>query len=405
MNMSLFRLFCVGVVFLMTCGLSFGEEAISFFEGAPTLKSFFEYQIYGFDVAQLSESFLIVILTMIFRTAIARSIFRYFIGRTERNHQPLRNALLAQLEPPFSTFILLFGLFLGVKVLPMEGGTAAFVTNVYKAGTMVIIAWGLVRLTDLFIDALTARAKTQKSSLTGFMPLIKKSIKIFIVIVGGLMVIDNLGYKVGGILATLGIGGAAIAFASKDTVANFFGSLCIVLDRPFKVGDWIKIGEKINGDVISIGLRSTRIKTFFATIVSIPNSVLANEVIDNWSRMPKRRVKQNIGLNYGTPPDTMHVIVEDIRKLLREDKDVNQDFIMVNFTDFGESSLDITVYYFTKTTNWLQYLDVRQKINIEIMKIVASRGSSIAFPSRALYFAKTEGGNDASNPLLGRDII
>jgi len=159
-----------------------------------------------------------------------------------------------------------------------------------------------------------------------------------------------------------------------------------VADRPFKIGDWIQIGDKVDGDVEEIGLRSTKVRTWSKSLMTIPNKMLANEIIENWSKMPKRRVKQYIGVTYSTSPDTMDALVQDIRQLLKEDEGVNQDFILVNFTDFADSSLQILVYYFTKTTAWLEHMDIRQRINIKLMRAVEARGSSIAFPTRTVHF-------------------
>lgn len=363
------------------------------------------FSIGAFSLYDIAFSLLIVISTVLFRRIIVISIFEHIQSYLEKKDHKYYKNIIASLESPAAAFVLILGLFLALQVLPLDPSLNDFIARVYQGTSMLVIAWGLLNFSDAFLDLIAIRLKKKGSTATGFFPLIKKTTKIFIIVVGALMVIDNLGYNVGGIIATLGIGGAAIALASKDTVANFFGSLCIVLDRPFKVGDWIEVNNKLNGDVISIGLRSTRIKTFMATVLSIPNSVLANETINNWSRMPKRRVKQVIGVSYETPPESMHIIVEEIRNLLRNDPDVNQDFILVNFTDFSESSLDILVYYFSKTTNWLEYMDVRQKINVEIMKIIRNNGSSIAYPSRTLYFGNDMNANIKSGlPFDGGDI-
>ena len=126
-------------------------------------------------------------------------------------------------------------------------------------------------------------------------------------------------------------------------------------------------------------------------------TVLASEIIENWTRMPKRRVKQVVGVTYETSAEEMEALVEDIRRLLREDADVHQDFILVNFTDFGGSSLDILVYYFTVSTKWLVHMDVRQRINLKIMRAIKARGLSVAFPTRTLYF---EG--DIARQISGR---
>jgi MscS family membrane protein len=215
-------------------------------------------------------------------------------------------------------------------------------------------------------------------------------------------VIQNLGYSVSSLLAGLGIGGLAVALAAQESLGNFFGSISIIADRPFKVGDWIQVGDRVDGDVEEIGLRSTRVRTWSKSQLTIPNKVMAGEIIENWSRMPKRRVKQIVGVTYETKPEDMGALVEDIRELLRADEDVHQEFILVNFTDFGASSLDILVYYFTKTTKWLEHMDVRQRINLKIMKAVNARGLSIAFPTRTVYFEGDIASQMASNK--GREL-
>jgi len=339
-----------------------------------------------FTVGELMVSFTIVLLTLLLRRFLTRILFanlKRLAARTKWEHD---DRFLLALETPASTYLLILGVYLALSVLPVEAEWQGFVNSLFRGASILTIFWGLFRLADVIVDIMgDISARSGTDSFRGFGSLIKKSLRVFIIIVGAVMVIDNLGYNIGGILATLGIGGAAFAFAAKDTIANIYGSIALALDRPFRVGDWIQVGDRVDGDVEEIGLRSTKVRTWPKTVISIPNAVLANEMIDNWSRMPKRRVKQVVGVTYETSPETMERIVEGIRNLLREDKDVHQDFILVNWTDFGSSSLDILVYYFTKTKKWLEYMDVRQRINVAIAKLVKEHGSSVAFPTRTLY--------------------
>jgi MscS family membrane protein len=340
-----------------------------------------------FTLGELALSFGIVLLTLFLRGVLTRIIFanlKRLAARTRWEHD---DRLLEALERPASTFLLVLGIFLAMVVLPLGEEWGGLIQTVFRGGSILIIFWGLFRMADVLVDVLShLSAKAGTDSFRGFGSLIKKSLRVFIIIVGAVMVIDNLGYNIGGIIATLGIGGAAFAFAAKDTIANIYGSIALALDRPFRVGDWIQVGDRVDGDVEEIGLRSTKVRTWPKTVISIPNAVLANEMIDNFSRMPKRRVRQVVGVTYETSPETMEQIVEAIRQLLREDDGVNQEFILVNWTDFGSSSLDILVYYFTVTTKWLEYMDVRQRINVKIAKAVREHGSSVAFPTRTLYF-------------------
>jgi MscS family membrane protein len=340
-----------------------------------------------FTLGELALSFGIVLLTLFLRGVLTRIIFanlKRLAAKTRWEHD---DRLLEALERPASSFLLVLGIFLATVVLPLGEEWGGLINTVFRGGSILIIFWGLFRMADVLVDVLShLSTKAGTDSFRGFGSLIKKSLRVFIIIVGAVMVIDNLGYNIGGIIATLGIGGAAFAFAAKDTIANIYGSIALALDRPFRVGDWIQVGDRVDGDVEEIGLRSTKVRTWPKTVISIPNAVLANEMINNFSRMPKRRVKQVVGVTYETSPETMEQIVEAIRQLLREDEGVNQEFILVNWTDFGSSSLDILVYYFTVTTKWLEYMEVRQRINVKIAKAVSEHGSSVAFPTRTLYF-------------------
>lgn len=353
---------------------------------------------FGYSVGQLLASFLILTFTLIFRNIISRVLIQRLLAFAD--HSPLLNrTFVAALTRPLSLFFLILGIYLALLVLPLGDFTSRLVTTLFRGASMLTIVWAALLMTDLLADFLADRLKSNpQSAVSGFAPLIKKSLKIFVLIIGILMTIDNLGYNITGILATLGLGTAAIALASQDTLKNAFGAMMIALDRPFQVGDWIQVGDKVDGDVEAIGLRSTKVRTWPKTVISVPNGVLANEYINNWSRMPKRRVKQVIGITYEATADDMTHLVEDIRHILREDDGVEQQFILVNFTDFGESSLDILVYYFTKTVKWLEYMDVRQRINCRIMRAVQARGLSIAFPARSLYL---EG--PAANKMAGLD--
>lgn len=351
-----------------------------------TLESIISLPVGPFTLGQLSLSFLIILLTLMVRGFVVRGIFASLRRLAEKTSWKHDDALVAALERPAMTFLLVLGVYLSVIVLPVDPEWQGIVGTAFRGLTMVLIFWALFRLVDVLVDVLGILFEDSEApSFRGFGGLVKKSLRAFIMVVGAVMVMDNLGYNIGGVIATLGIGGAAFAFAAKDSIANLYGSLALALDRPFAVGDWIQVGDRVDGDVEEIGLRSTKVRTWPKTIISIPNAVLANEMINNWSRMPKRRVKQVVGVTYSTPPETMDAIVDGIRDLLRKDPDINQEFILVNWTDFGASSLDILVYYFTSTTKWLEYMDIRQRINGGIVRVINAHGSSIAFPTRTLH--------------------
>jgi len=255
----------------------------------------------------------------------------------------------------------------------------------YQSIFILLISWAVVRLVDLLNVAMMKYAEKTPSKLDDqLIPLIARTLKVLVLVVAVSLILQSLGYSVTGLLTGLGLGGAALAFAAKDTLSNFFGAVQIFIDRPFMVGDWIEAGE-IEGTVEDIKLRSTRIRTFAKTLISIPNNLLANMAVNNWSAMPIRRVKQMIGVSYSTTSEQMRKAVEGIRKILAEHPGVDQSFYLVYFRDFSASSLDIFVYYFTRSTVWAEYLDVRQDVNLKIMEYLESIGVEIAFPSQSIY--------------------
>ena len=167
-------------------------------------------------------------------------------------------------------------------------------------------------------------------------------------------------------------------------MANIFGSVVVYSDRPYKVGDWISLAG-IEGTVEEIGVRSTRIRTFDKTLVSVPNKTVTNENIQNYSQMDMRRVKLTLGLSYESTPEQVRQVVSDIRQLLADTDGVDQEFWAVNFTDFGASSLDVMIYCFTSTTDWVKYLEIRQGLLLSIMDICERRRVEIAYPTQTLY--------------------
>lgn len=354
---------------------------------------------FGFRYGEMFWSLVIIIVTLMVRRLAAHLVFaslKKFVGKTKVTWD---DKVLAVLEAPMIYFVVLLGFFMAFLQLHLKPTVHDYAVNTFQAIAIGIIFWGIIRLTDVLTEVLGEVTRRKGHSIGTFMPLINRAMRVFLVMLAGAIILQSFNVPIGSVLGALGIGGAAFAFAAKDTIANIYGSFALALDRPFKVGDWIMVGDQVDGDVEEIGLRSTKVRTWPKTVISIPNHVLANEYINNWSRMPKRRVKQIVGVTYDSTPDDMEGLVEDIRQLLREDDDVQQDFILVNFIDFGASSLDILVYYFTTTTQWLGHMDVRQRINVKIMRAVRARGMSVAFPTRTLHLD-----GEVARKMAGMDL-
>jgi len=305
-----------------------------------------EHSVVGIPLDRLALAFLAILVAVALRKILHSVLAVWFRRLTQRTATELDDKLLEAMEKPVGFGLIIIGLFAAIVILqlPTEPtNVRRFCYTLLKVLVTVDIAWLFMRLIDVLAEyMMTLAGKTDSKLDDQLIPIVRKSMKLFVGVIVFVLIIQNMGYSVGSLLAGLGIGGLALALAAQDTLSNFFGSVTILLDRPFAIGDWIE-GDDFEGVVEEIGIRSTRIRTFGKTVISIPNSVLANSVVNNWSRMPIRRVKMTVGVTYDTKADQMEKAVEGIRELLKMHPAVHQGFFLVNFTDYGASSLYIFI--------------------------------------------------------------
>jgi len=333
-------------------------------------------------------SFVLLATTIVVQRYLIKGFHHITHAITAHTETPLDDLLLAAAEKPAGWLIFVIGVMVSMHILNPPSEVFPLVEmadNTARLAAIALGSWFSWRLIDGFSAYFSARAAHTHTALDDqLVPFISKTLKVFLVFTLILVLAQNMGYSISGLIASLGIGGLAVAMAAKDSISNIFGSIMILLDRPFTIGDWIKTKD-FEGVVEEVGFRSTRIRTFAKTLVNVPNSQLANMVIDNIDAMPKRRVKMRIGITYATTPDSMQKAINAIEKLLKNHVGVDQAFSLVKFDTFEDSSLSIFLYYFTKSTHWDEYLQVRQEINLEIMQALDKLNLEFAFPSRSLY--------------------
>lgn len=218
-------------------------------------------------------------------------------------------------------------------------------------------------------------------------PLLRQAAQVIVLVIGGLYLADAVGIDVWKLAAGVGIGGLAFALAAQDTVANVFGSVNIFVDRPFQIGDWVIIGD-VEGVVEEVGFRSTRVRTFYNSVVTIPNSQITNANVDNMGLRPRRRVKMMLGLTYDTPPDVLHAYVEGVRAILAAHPYVQRTY-EVHVYQFSASSIDILVYYHVVVPGWHEELETRSQNMLEFIRLAEQLGVSFAFPSTSVYVEST----------------
>ena len=251
---------------------------------------------------------------------------------------------------------------------------------------LITVFWTLLRVVDYIGDRLKFKAEKTESKVDDqLIPFAIEIGKVLVVIFGALILLSNVfNVDITALAAGLGVGGVAIALASKESLENLLGSFTIFFDKPFQVGDIITVGS-ITGVVEKVGFRSTRVRTFDKSLVTIPNKNLINSELDNLSLKPVRKVHIDVGLTYNTSVDQIKKIVKDIQDLVDKHPNTNEDGL-VRFFNFGASSLDIMVIYFVNSPDWNLLVDTKQEINFKIIEIVKKHGSDFAFPTRSLYF-------------------
>ena len=362
-------------------------------EKLQQLQQLLDQSIIGISAGRLLAAFAVLFLALLLKRVLAHLFTSLIFKAVQHTASEIDEMLLKSLRKPGEFLVLVIGLGFMVEILQLPQQPTdlnRWAKDFIQILLTFNIAWVCYNLVTLLEHWLSHWAGTTESTLDDqLIPFIRKSLRVFIVVMAVLMLVQNLGYSISGLLASLGIGGLAVALAAKDSLSNIFGSLMILLDRPFTLGDWVKVGD-LEGTIEEVGFRSTRIRTFAKTQITIPNSVLMNMSIDNFSRMPKRRIKMTVGVTYASSPAQMRQAVAAIKQMLRSHPAIDQEFFLVNFTDFGASSLDIMIYCFTSSTIWNEYLEAREDVCLKIMEILETLGMEIAFPSRSVYLHPTD---------------
>ncbi|MBU0690272.1 mechanosensitive ion channel family protein [bacterium] len=350
------------------------------------INNFFDGFFLGIKMSDYGLAFACILGGYVLRV-IVMAVIRRMVRLSEKTDNMYDDIIIEAVKKPVASFCLLLGIWGAMYVLPLPTepiDIQKFVDKLLQAASIVLFVWLGIRISNGFGRYFEGRAREATSPMAGFIPVGRKSINMFLVIIGALLVVQNLGYSITSLLAGVGIGGMAMAFAARDTLANLFGSLVVFIDRPFHVGDWVKIGD-MEGTVEELNLRVTRFRTFENSQITMPNAMLTTTSIENWTRRQKRRIKMVIGVTYDTPADKLKAAVAKIRELIESDDRFHHDLVLVNFNEFNAYSLDISVYCFTKTVVWKEYLEVREELLLKIKTEFEQLGVEFAFPTQSLH--------------------
>lgn len=327
----------------------------------------------------------IIILFRIFSSGLAYIIIRMFKLKT-RNRKKIKESAFYN---PLMVFWRILGIYIAILFLKQPLNLSDEVMNVvatiFKIIIVIIFAKGLAEsLTPKSSFVKRIREKNTKNVEDSMLDFILKIARALIYIIAGFIVITLLGINLNGLVAGLGIGGVIVTLAAQDTAKNLFGGMVIFIDKPFSVGDWIEMSP-FEGTVEDITFRSTRVRTFENSLVNIPNSVISNSSIINWSKMEKRRYKTNLCIQIDTPLEKLEKFEKRVKEMLQEREGIYDDSIIVKFDEIKDNGINILVCSYTDSIDYPSYLAEKENINCKIMKILREENIELAYDTKTVY--------------------
>lgn len=313
---------------------------------------------------------------------LSKPVARLF---SRAGHGEVDETIRSIMSRPTTFLLLALAIDVSARILEVDPDLFGFIFNVTRTLVIVAVAAVIYRLVDVFVFS-----RRRFFLMTGIavdealLPFVRTGVQLLAWALALVIIIQVWGYDVSGLIAGLGIGGLAISLAAQDTLANIFGFATIVSDRPFVVGEYIKTSD-VEGMIENVGLRSTRVRQLNQAVVTVPNSKLATSVVLNWSRLAKRQIDFTLGITYNTSPDKMEELLEKLRAMLKARETVDPESVVVYFIEFGDSALNILIRCYVNFSAWADFTAEKEKVLIEIMRVVENAGLQVAFPSRSIY--------------------
>ena len=312
----------------------------------------------------------------------------FLLAFAQKSETKLDDVIINSIHGPLVFLIFVIAFNIGYRMLVLTEAMQLFFQRAVSILVVVNITWFLLKFMDElivhYLQPLTA--KTSSDLDDHLVPILRKLVKVLLCIIASVMILDEFGYNVTSILAGLGIGGLAFAFAAKDILANVFGGVTILSDKPFKIGQRIRI-DKFDGTVEEVGLRSTKIRTLEKTQLIIPNMKFTDQIVENVTREEARKVTISLGITYDTSTKKMEKAIELIKEIIKNHK-TTTDKYWVYFKTFGDSSLNLEVIYYINSKEWDDIAAAKNDINFEIKKKFDQYRIEFAFPTRTVYMKK-----------------
>ncbi|MBP2079465.1 mechanosensitive ion channel family protein [Oceanobacillus polygoni] len=317
----------------------------------------------------------IFLLFLLLRKLFTKYIFSILLKVTQKTRADFFTTIFLAFEKPAQWLFIIIGLFIAMIYFPFIGHTNELFLKIIRSFIIIMITWGLYNLASSSSVFFTKMNKKYQFDMDNILiPLLSKAIRFIIIAISITAILQEFDYEISGFIAGLGLGGLAISLAAKDALANMFGGVVIIMEKPFRIGDWI-MTPSVEGTVEEITFRSTKIRTFTDALVTVPNATLANETITNWSKMGKRQISFDVRFPPDTPSEKLQDFIRQMDYLLKNHPGVDQETILVNFDKYEADGLDVFLYFFTKTTVWKEYLEIKEEINFNILDLLKDEAS------------------------------
>ena len=357
--------------------------------------------LYGVDIGRYVTAIGIFLLFLLLRRLFTRVVSYRLRHYTEKTTNKFDNRLVSALEPPIRFVPIVMGVFFAAQHLALDGIAGTFLYKVNRSLVAFAIFWGLFNAIEPLSFWFRRLERVFTPSLVEWLIKAAKGAFCFI---GAATILEVWGIQVGPIIAGMGLLGVAVALGAQDLFKNLISGILILSERRFQLGDWIRVDGVVEGTVESIGFRSTLVRRFDYAPVYVPNAKLSDSLVINFSKMTHRRIYWKVGIRYGATVDQLREIRDGIADYLNENPDIvkppfGELFVCVD--GFGESSIDLMVYCFTRTTAWGQWLTIKEALAFRIKEIVFAAGADFALPSRSLYVETMPRGPAERMPVSG----
>lgn len=345
---------------------------------------------YGLTFGEIIVATFAILIAAVVRTPFSKAIVHSASRFARKTESKIDDAIVVGIATPLKMVPLVLGVYVAAQILDVEGETSVILNKIVQSVITLAVFWSLARAVDAFETILKERTDTLSKVVADWLI---KVVQILLLVLGLGAVAQLWGIAVAPILAGLGVFGIAVGLGAQDLFKNLISGILILSEKRFLPGEWIKVDGVVEGTVRQINFRSTLVAQFDKAPVYIPNSLLSDSAVINFSRMTHRRIKWIVGVEYRTTVDQLRFIRDKIEEtLLTDDRFANppECSLFVRINNFSPSSIDFLIYCFTKTTNWGEWLGIKEEFAVTVKNIIEEAGTGFAFPSQTVYLQQQD---------------